>query len=196
MMDGEFLLMLTSRWLHILSAIVMAGGAIFMRFALLPVLEAQEAGARSELHQAIVGRWRVFIHSGIAISLFTGLYNFYVRFHEVKPMPYHALFGLKFLLAMVVFFIASALVGRSKGLAPMRQKPRLWLNINVALAVIIVMIGGGMRYAPLRVPVEKTETAPPVVQKASTQSPSALVLPVATSNSDSIGTSMAVIAKL
>ena len=120
-MDGEFVLMILSRWLHILSAAVMAGGAIFMRFALLPVLEAHDAGTRSEWHEAIIGRWKVFIHSGIAISLFSGFYNFYVRFHEVKPMPYHALFGLKFLLAMVVFFIASALVGKSRGLQPMRQ---------------------------------------------------------------------------
>jgi len=184
-MDGEFLLMLTSRWLHILSATVMAGGAIFMRYALLPVLEAREAGDRSELSQAIIGRWKVFIHSGIAISLITGLYNFYVRFHDVKPMPYHALFGLKFLLALVVFFIASALVGRSKGLAPMRANPRLWLNINVGLALVIILVGSVMRYSPLRPPVEKKE---------SVQSPSMLVRPVATSNSDNMGTSIAVTA--
>jgi uncharacterized membrane protein len=181
-LDGGTVLELISRWLHILGAITLAGSAIFMRFALHPTLEQSPAEVQSTIKDGVRRRWLKFVHGSIAIVLLTGLFNFYARFAEVKPMPYHAIFGLKFLLAMVVFFIASALVGRSKGLQAMRDRAGFYLNINVVLAVILVALGGLMRYAPLK----PTEGA--------VQSPSALVRPVATSNSASIGTSSDAIA--
>jgi uncharacterized membrane protein len=182
MLDGATALEMISRWLHILGAITLAGSAIFMRFALHPALAEAPADWQAQLKDGVRRRWLLFVHSSIAIVLLTGLFNFYCRFAEVKPMPYHAIFGLKFLLAMVVFFIASALVGRSKGLQPMRDNAAFYLNINVVLAIVLVGLGGLMRYAP-----EKP-------RPAAAQSPSAFVLPVATSNSASIGTSSAAIA--
>lgn len=149
-MDAEFVLMLVSRWLHVLSAIVMAGGTIFMRFALIPALGASTPEMRQEVQTSVLNRWRLYVHATITVLIVTGFYNFYARMSQVKPMPYHALFGLKFLLAMVIFFIASVLVGRSKGLKPMRDNAKFWLNVNVVLAVIVVLIAGGMRYAPLK----------------------------------------------
>ncbi len=175
-LDGATVAELISRWLHILGAITLAGSAIFMRFALHPTLAQSPDDVRATIKEGVRKRWLMFVHTSIAIVLFSGLYNFYARFTEVKPMPYHAFFGLKFLLAMVVFFIASALVGRSKGLQPMRDNAGFYLNINVVLAVILVAIGGLMREAPKK------------VIEGAAQSPSALVLPVATSNSASIGT--------
>jgi uncharacterized membrane protein len=181
-LEGATAAELISRWLHILGAITLAGSAIFMRFALHPTLAEATDDVRASVKEGVRRRWLVFVHSSITVVLLTGLFNFYCRFAEVKPMPYHAIFGLKLLLAMVVFFIASALVGRSRGLQPMRDHAGFYLNINVVLAVILVGLGGVMRYAPLK------PTAP------SAQSPSALVRPVATSNSASIGTSSDAIA--
>lgn len=178
-MDGELLLAFLSRWLHILGAITLAGGTIFMRFALLPALAEQPGEIDLSVRAGVVRRWRLFVHSMIGVILLTGCYNFFARFAEVKPMPYHALFGLKLIIGMVVFFLASALVGSSRGLQPLRDKAKTVLTINAILAVILVLIGGLMRIAPLK----------PTVPTA--QSPSALVRPVATSNSANSGISIA-----
>ena len=53
---------------------------------------------------------------------------------------YHALVGVKMILALGVFFIASALVGRSKGLAFVREKRVFWLRLLVTVAFVIVGI--------------------------------------------------------
>jgi len=46
------------------------------------------------------------------------------------------------MLAMFVFFVSSALLGRSPGLAKMRAAPRKWLGILVGCGVVIVLISG------------------------------------------------------
>ncbi|MDX1961498.1 MAG: hypothetical protein SFX18_00005, partial [Pirellulales bacterium] len=58
---------------------------------------------------------------------------------------YHSLFGLKFLLALGIFFIASALAGRSAGLQKIRDQAPFWLNVNLALILAVVVISGLLR---------------------------------------------------
>jgi uncharacterized membrane protein len=176
--------MLVSRWLHILSGMALVGGTVFMRFALHPALAGESAEVKGRLSQSVRQSWSRWVYVGIGIILATGCYNFYLRLSVVAPMPYHAIFGLKFLFALVIFFFASALVGRSSGLQAIRDRPVFYLNLNIVLAVLIVLMSGVMRVAPPKKPKE-----------ASAQSPSALVLPVATSNSANIGTSIAMTAK-
>jgi hypothetical protein len=53
--------------------------------------------------------------------------------------------GVKILLALGVFFIAAALVGRSPALEPIRQNRAKWLRVLVALALIIVCISGFLK---------------------------------------------------
>jgi uncharacterized membrane protein len=170
------------RWIHIVAAILLAGGTIFMRFALHPGLAELPDHERQPVRDLVLKRWKTFVHLAIALVLVSGLYNFWSRFAEVKPMPYHLLFGLKLLIAAVVFVIASALVGRAKGFQAIRSRPKFYLNLNAALALILVLLGGLMRVAP-----EKP--------KPDAQPSAAVVRPVATSNSASIGTSIAAVAK-
>lgn len=178
------------RWVHIVSAIVLAGGAIFMRFALLPALTELPDHERPPVRDGILKRWKMYVHAGAALVLLSGFGNFALRFSEVKPMPYHMLFGLKLLLGIAVIVIASALVGRARGLQGMRNNARLWLNVNVILAMILVAIGGVMRVQP------KRDSEPATVNAAGVDQPSSTVVrPVATSNSASNGTIIATTAK-
>lgn len=77
-------------------------------------------------------------------------------------MVYHVLFGVKFLLSLVVFFIASALVGRSPALAAIRKNARVWLTVNLMLVVAVICIAGVMRVARDTLPPERpgATTAP------------------------------------
>jgi hypothetical protein len=52
------------------------------------------------------------------------------------------------ILALVIFFLASALTGRAAALARFRQNAKFWLSVNVTLAVIVVCISGVLRFVP------------------------------------------------
>lgn len=137
------------RWIHIAAAITAIGGAAFMRFALVPSLrETLSESEREKLVTAVRGRWAKVIHACIAILLVTGAGNFVLLALKagLKPMPYHALFGVKFLAAMVIFFLASALVGRSPGFAKMRQRPAGALTMILVLGLSVVLLSGVMNY--------------------------------------------------
>lgn len=141
-------LALISRWTHILSAIFMLGGTFFLRFVLIPVASVVlDETTHGHLRQAIRNRWKRFVHVFILLFLASGLYNYLAvtRFqHEDQPL-YHALFGIKFLLALVIFALASMLVGRSGAAQKLQANGPLWLGIVLVLAVAVSMIGGYMK---------------------------------------------------
>ncbi len=146
------------RWMHILAASAALGGTLFMRVALVPALAEQPESVRQALHVRMRQSWSVVVYVAILFLLVSGLLNF--LFWKIRepdlPAAYHPLFGIKFLLSLVVFFVASALVGRSPALARMRENRRLWLSINLALLVLIVLIAGLMRALPRKPPVTPT----------------------------------------
>jgi hypothetical protein len=78
----------------------------------------------------------------VTLILVSGLANFALfqaPSHKGQPL-YHALFGIKFLAALVVFFLASALTGRSASLAPIRANARFWAGVAATLVIVIVAI--------------------------------------------------------
>jgi hypothetical protein len=133
------------RWLHIAAAIVAIGGAFFTRFALMPAASSTlDDAAHVKLREALRARWFKIVNACIAVLLVTGGINFVLVAlpPKIEPMPYHAIFGVKFLAALGVFFIASALVGTGQGLAAMRAHRARWLTILLILAAGIVLLSG------------------------------------------------------
>lgn len=132
-----------SRVTHVGTAIVVAGGSVFLLAVLSPVIHDLDKEAGSRVSAAVVGRWRRFVHIGIALFLVSGFYNYFraIPLHRGDGL-YHGLVGTKMLLAFVLFFLASVLVGRSERFEPMRQQRQKWLRVVVALATVIVAISG------------------------------------------------------
>lgn len=141
---------IVSRWAHILAAITAVGGTIFMRMALLPSVGALAAEERKKLHEGVRSRWVKFVMAAILFLLVSGLYNFLQKNKQGLPPIYHMLFGIKFLLAFAIFFLASVLTGRSPAFAKLRENARFWLTLNMTLAVIVVCISGVLRAIPLK----------------------------------------------
>ena len=137
-----------------LAAITAVGGTIFMRMALVPSLAVLSDDQRKHLHEQVRSRWVKFVMGAILFLIVSGIYNFLRRnnagFDADSKRLYHMLFGIKVLLALVIFFVASALTGRAAGLARFRQNAKLWLSINVLLAVIVVCISGVLRFIPIK----------------------------------------------
>lgn len=144
-MEHVDFVVLISRWLHIMAVVVAIGGAAYARIAVGPAMaKALEPEARAKLRESLRARWAKVVHICIFLLLVTGFANFF--FLAIKPkveaMPYHALFGPKLLLALVIFFIATALAGRAPGLEKMREASSKWLSALLLLAVIVIFLSG------------------------------------------------------
>ncbi|MCM2375206.1 hypothetical protein [Aporhodopirellula aestuarii] len=135
-----------SRIVHVATAITLVGGSVFLLCVLLPSAKTLSEDAHKQLAQAINGRWKRFIHGGIALFLISGFYNYFraIPNHKGDGL-YHGLLGAKMLMAFVIFFFASALVGRSARFDGMRANRAKWLRVIVILAAIIVCISGFLK---------------------------------------------------
>ena len=140
------------RWLHVLSAVALVGGVLFLRVVLLPAvregLPGQADDLRDDLRDAVMKRWKKIVMVSTLLLILSGFYNFFTlsiekanSLGEAKGL-YHGLFGAKVLAALVVFFLTAALCGRSKAFAGMRANPGKWLAINLLLGVLVVLLGG------------------------------------------------------
>ncbi len=138
------------RWIHILSAIALAGGTFFCRYALIPGLQSLDETQRDALQDAIRPRWARLVMLSSAFLLLSGLWNGVTNIMTYQfPNPlYHGLVGIKLLLALALFFIAARLSGRSEAATRFRQRRTMWLNLNVVLAVALVCTGGVMKSQP------------------------------------------------
>lgn len=160
-------LVLVVRWVHIAAVIAAIGGAMFARFAFLPAAAAElDESQRDRLREAVRKRWAKFVHLSIVTLLLTGGANFYlmVLSPRIEPMPYHALFGLKIIGAFVIFFLASALAGRSAGFENLRKNDRKWLSVMIVLGLLLVLLSGALNQirhlSPTRTDAPTTEVTP------------------------------------
>ena len=164
-MDVELFVDWISRFLHIATAITLIGGSIFLRFVLLPAAERLAPAAQETLTTELVARWKRIVHLGIVLFLASGFYNYYraIPDHRGDGL-YHALVGTKILLALIVFFLAAALVGRSAALEPIRRQRRRSLTALVLLATVIVAISGWVKVRGLPAAVDVPPPGPQVAQ--------------------------------
>src|SRR5581483_9246124 len=127
-----------SRWLHVFTAIVLLGGATFQWLVLRPAARQLPDAEHERLRELVMGRWRKFVMIGILLLLVTGFYNYLVAAKPVSTVwkLYHPLMGIKILLAFAVFFLASALTGRSPAFAGMRRQMGTWLTVLVVLGAV------------------------------------------------------------
>jgi uncharacterized membrane protein len=141
--DSQLLIDVVSRIVHVSTAIALVGGSVFMVFVLLPAARQLSAEQHDRLRGLVNQTWKRYVHTGILLFLVTGFYNYFrqMPLHKGDGL-YHGLVGTKIILALVIFFIASVLVGRSATFEWMRTGREKWLKIIVLLAAIIVAMSG------------------------------------------------------
>jgi uncharacterized membrane protein len=149
-----------SRVVHVYTAIALVGGSLFTLFVLMPAAKLLPSEAHATLTTAVSTRWKRFVHLGILLFLISGFYNYFrsMELHRGDGL-YHALLGTKMLLAFAVFFIASALVGRSEKLAAFRQHRQRWLTVLVALATLIVFFSGYVKVRGIPADLQGTSSS-------------------------------------
>lgn len=137
-------LALVFRWLHIIPAIVMVGGTVFLRFCLQSPNSDQPA--LLDVQEPVRKRWARLVMLSTLLLLVSGLYNTAMKAMGYQlDMTYNALLGVKLLLAFVVFYLSAVLAGRSERAKRFRQRETYWLNILLILMLLIVLIAGYMK---------------------------------------------------
>lgn len=92
------------RFLHVISAITLLGGVLAWRFGVIPALAPLGEDTRRKVDNAVAAAWRPFVLAGVAGLLISGVYNL---LNKTGLTPaYHAVIGVKFLLALHVFAVA------------------------------------------------------------------------------------------
>jgi len=159
---GEIdVVVLVSRWLHIGAVIVAIGGAAFLRFVFTPASKSTLTPEdQDRMREAVRSRWAKFVHGCLGLLILTGAINFALLAMppKIEPMPYHAIFGIKFFAALAVFFIASALAGKSPAFEDMRKKSKKWLSLLLFLAAAIVLMSGVLAQVRATGHVERSAT--------------------------------------
>ncbi len=141
-------LALVLRWIHLLSAITLVGGSVFAFLVLRPWLASLPEQQRQKVRQELRGRWAAVVFTGIALLLVTGLVNIMRINAQLPPdvrKTYHPLLGIKVLVALGVFFLASALAGRSEAFQKLRSHWGRTLGVVVLLGVLVVLLSGYLR---------------------------------------------------
>ncbi len=165
---GSDIVALISRWLHIMAAMAAIGGPMFLRWAYLPAVATLPDESRNALREAVRRRWAIVVMAAITFLLVSGLYNFGLFEATSKnwgppwskdlQWTYRILFMVKFALALAIFFLASALVGRSPALAKIRENARFWVTIYLLLGALLVGVSNEMRMMHAG-PTQKVEKA-------------------------------------
>src|SRR5437762_503200 len=106
--------LLILRYMHILGAITLMGGTIFMRFALRPVVVGLPPETKATIHEQVRSRWSKFVMLASALLLISGIINLalagrynYEPILGMQKGGYHLAVGIKFILALPIFFIAA-----------------------------------------------------------------------------------------
>jgi len=145
--NSPFAVTLIMRWVHVLSAIAMLGGALFMRLVLKGALAETAEENREAVAGAVRKRWKMFVMLLTTLLLISGFYNYLMvtRFEHDGNPQYHMLFGIKFLLSLAVFTLAMFLIGNSSIGKKLQANDKLWLGVLCTLGVAVVLIAGYMK---------------------------------------------------
>ena len=120
------------RFLHMISAILLLGGAFAWRFAEVPAERALAPDLRGRFGNAMAAAWRPFVVAAVAGLLISGIWNFLQK-TGLTPV-YHAIFGIKVLLALDVF-AASILAVRAVN----PKRSRQWMHVAAAGIAIVIL---------------------------------------------------------
>ena len=156
-MDTELILPYLGRVLHILAAITLVGGTLFLRLAWVPATAVHDPGdqTRETMRESVRKGWARIVGIAALLILVSGFYNAYLKAvgYELSG-AYLGMLTLKMVLAFLVLFLSARLSGRSEKAVAFREREKHWLNIICALMLVIVLLASAMKYSSAKAPVK------------------------------------------
>jgi len=125
------------RWLHLCSVATLAGGILYALLVVSPSENVLTPEAREKFQERAAAQFRPIVFGAICCLLVSGLFNFLTKAPHMAL--YHALFGIKILLALHVFATA-ILVARPGN----KRRNRQMLGAAIS-AVSIILISNFLK---------------------------------------------------
>ena len=140
-------LVVLSRWLHVISAILAIGGAFFLRVVVPPALAEVEAGSRDATLIRLRKGFKRVVHICLGLLIVTGIFNSTRNFrdytHLIRPPALmHALWGMHILLGLVVMGISTWLLAKPEP-PPNHRK---WLTVNLVIMFLVVALASTLKF--------------------------------------------------
>ncbi len=145
-MSLDALVVISFRWIHIVTACIAVGGVFFMRIILPIGLSTLDPEAKKTAFLRTRRVFKIVIHSAILLFLISGTYNAirnWPAYTAMGPGVGHGMFGMHLLLALVVFGIALWLLAGAEPPASHRK----WMMVNVVLLLTTVAVASTLKYA-------------------------------------------------
>jgi uncharacterized membrane protein len=125
------------RWLHITSAVTLIGGILYARFVIAPSESFLSTDARATLDDRVAAHFRPLVLAAMTLLVISGLFNFLTK--PGHSSLYHALFGIKILLALHVFSVAILVV------RPRNQRRNRQMSGAAISGLIIILISAYLK---------------------------------------------------
>jgi uncharacterized membrane protein len=137
-------LVVLSRWLHVISAILAIGGAFFMRVVVPPALAEAEAGSREAVLIALRKKFKMVVHICVTLLILTGAFNTWRSWgdYKLKTGVMHGIWGMHMLLGLVVIGISVTLLAK-------REPPknhRGMLTVNLVIMFVVVALASTLKF--------------------------------------------------
>ena len=134
-----------SRYLHVISACLLFGGAFFMRVVLPAGTGPLDAEGREGTLLRCRRAFKMIVHPTVLLFLVTGAYNFWKNMGRYKSNPglMHGLFGLHLLLALAVMAILLWLLAGREA----KRNTAWWLQMAVVLTFLAVLAASTLKWA-------------------------------------------------
>lgn len=139
------ILVILSRWMHLICACLAIGGIFFIRFIAPRGLALLDEESRNKAMRAMRRGFKMVMHSAILLLLVTGIYNTVLAWDKYKldEAALHALWGTHVLLAAMAFTIALYVLARPD---PPKNSRRL-MAINFAILLLAVAAASSLKWA-------------------------------------------------
>jgi uncharacterized membrane protein len=153
-----------SRWLHVISACLVIGGVLFIRFVLPGGLKLLPDTQHQQVLLTVRRRFKRVVHAAIFLLLVTGIYNTSLAWdkYELDKAVLHALWGTHVLLAACAFTISLYVLA---GPRPPRSHRKL-MALNFAILLLVVGAASTLKWARERAVAQRSATVaqpPPTV---------------------------------
>ena len=139
--DASWIPVISLRWIHVLCAGLLLGGAFVMAF-LLPRDDASgESPAAGSPRLRGRRGFKMLVHVCTLFLLISGAYNSYSNWHAYGKMA-QGLWGPHLLLGLIIFGVLLTVLARK---AP-RPSERTWLRVTAVLIIVTFFVASSLKY--------------------------------------------------
>jgi Flp pilus assembly protein protease CpaA len=139
--DTSWLLVVLSRWVHVLCACLVVGGTFFVAM----FFPRSTSGEDESIYLRSRRGFKMVVHVSTLFLLVTGIYNAILNWSAYRMnMPLtHGLFGPHVLFALISLTILMVLFARNVP-GPGERK---WLRVTVVILFLTVLLASSLKYA-------------------------------------------------